>query len=252
MGSQFWKSLHKVKHLFKWGPIHRVGNGKITQFWNYVWISEVPLRVSCRNLYNICRDKDISVEACARNDWNFGLRRMMGETEMAEWTNLMHYLQNFTMSKDDDVVTWGLTPSKMFTTGSLYNFLTNGGMESKMAKMIWKCKIPLKIRIFLWQVFQDRLQTGQQLKMMKWGGSEHCYLCGKMENANHLLFDCPMAVFVWSFLGEAMGWQGFPSSLNDLTNNWLKGGFGVGHQLGLACFAGFAWAMWTTRNKMCI
>jgi hypothetical protein len=32
MGSQFWKSLHKVKHLFKWGPIHMVGNDKITQF----------------------------------------------------------------------------------------------------------------------------------------------------------------------------------------------------------------------------
>jgi hypothetical protein len=27
-GSQFWKSLHKVKHMFKWGAVHKVGNGK--------------------------------------------------------------------------------------------------------------------------------------------------------------------------------------------------------------------------------
>ena len=24
-GSQFWKGLHKVKHLFKWGPCFRLG-----------------------------------------------------------------------------------------------------------------------------------------------------------------------------------------------------------------------------------
>jgi hypothetical protein len=27
-GSQFWRSLHKIKHLFKWGVIHRVRNGR--------------------------------------------------------------------------------------------------------------------------------------------------------------------------------------------------------------------------------
>jgi hypothetical protein len=31
-----------------------------------------------------------------------------------------------------------------------------------------------------------------------------------------------------------------------------RGGVGVSHQLGLACFVGYAWAMWNTRNKMCI
>jgi hypothetical protein len=35
-GSQFWKGLHKVKHLFKRGAIHKVGNGAMTQFWNDV------------------------------------------------------------------------------------------------------------------------------------------------------------------------------------------------------------------------
>jgi hypothetical protein len=31
-GSQFWRSLHKIKHLFKWGTIHKVGNGNLTPF----------------------------------------------------------------------------------------------------------------------------------------------------------------------------------------------------------------------------
>jgi hypothetical protein len=61
-----------------------------------------------------------------------------------------------------------------------------------------------------------------------------------------------MAVFVWAFLREALGWNGQPISCNNLTSAWLKGGFRVSQQLGLTCFAGFAWAMWITRNKMCM
>jgi hypothetical protein len=31
-GSQFWKGLHKVKHLFKWGAVFKVGDGKVRRF----------------------------------------------------------------------------------------------------------------------------------------------------------------------------------------------------------------------------
>jgi hypothetical protein len=40
--------------------------------------------------------------------------------------------------------------------------------------------------------------------------------------------------------------------MDDLTANWLTGGFNVSYQMGLACFAGVAWAIWLTRNKMCM
>jgi type III secretory pathway component EscR len=35
-------------------------------------------------------------------------------------------------------------------------------------------------------------------------------------------------------------------------NNWISRKFGVGRQLGLACFASIAWAIWLIRNKICI
>ena len=31
--SQFWQSLHKVKHLFKWGAIYQVRDRAKTFFW---------------------------------------------------------------------------------------------------------------------------------------------------------------------------------------------------------------------------
>jgi hypothetical protein len=47
---------------------------------------------------------------------------------------------------------------------SLHKFLTYGADSNKFAKHIWKCKIPLKVRIFLWQAFQNKLHAKQQLK----------------------------------------------------------------------------------------
>jgi hypothetical protein len=60
-GSQFWKSLHKIKHLFKWGAIQKVGDGRLAQFWNDVWLKFVPLRVCFPRLPEICDNKEGSV-----------------------------------------------------------------------------------------------------------------------------------------------------------------------------------------------
>jgi type III secretory pathway component EscR len=43
-----------------------------------------------------------------------------------------------------------------------------------------------------------------------------------------------------------------PRSMEDLLSNWIPRKFGVGVQLGLACFAALAWAVWITRNNICI
>jgi hypothetical protein len=58
-------------------------------------------------------------------------------------------LSNVVITGEDDVVSWALTPSKTFTTSSLYKFLTYGGVTSKITKKIWKCKVPLKIKVFM-------------------------------------------------------------------------------------------------------
>jgi hypothetical protein len=58
-GSQFWKGLHKVKHLFKWGAIHKVGNGQLTQFWDDVWVTSSPLRLHFPSLYVICEARNL-------------------------------------------------------------------------------------------------------------------------------------------------------------------------------------------------
>jgi hypothetical protein len=130
---------------------------------------------------------------------------MLGEREM-EWSELQGLMSSVCMTTQEDEITWGLSSSKTFSTRSLYRFLTNGGIDSKLTQKIWKCKVPMKIKVFLWQIFQDRLQTVIQLKEREWKDSEHCVLCGENEDVDHLLFTCLLAAFVWIFIKEALGW----------------------------------------------
>jgi hypothetical protein len=60
-GSQFWRSLHRVKHLFKKGVTHVVRNGKLTDFWEDVWLTSARLRICFPKIYNICYDGYMSV-----------------------------------------------------------------------------------------------------------------------------------------------------------------------------------------------
>jgi hypothetical protein len=77
-------------------------------------------------------------------------------------------------------------------------------------------------------------------------------LYGEREDVNHIIFSCPLSRFIWTFMSEALAWDDFPRSMEELMGEWLPGKFRVDFQLCLTCFAGLAWAMWNNCNKMCI
>lgn len=68
--------------------------------------------------------------------------------------------------------------SKSLSTKSLYIFLTDGGVCSRTALSIWKFKVPMKIKVFLWRLFNNKLQAAAILK------SRGCYL--KVERLSYV------------------------------------------------------------------
>lgn len=88
-----------------------------------------------------------------------------------------------------------------------------------MAGLVWKCKIPLKIKVFLWQLFNDKLQTAHNLKKKGWKGDSKCCLCGVLETNDH---------------------------------TWLRGGVPLPNKLIIFPFVGISWALWNSRNKAAI
>jgi hypothetical protein len=144
------------------GAIHSVGNGWFTKFWDDVWLVNAPLRIQFTKLYETCVDKQAMVAEYAARDWHIQFQRMLSLEAQAEWEGLQGMLQCVSLAQEDDRISWGLTTSKRFSTSSLYKFLTSWGVNNSTAKRIWKCRVHLKIRVFLWQVFQNRILIAQQ------------------------------------------------------------------------------------------
>jgi hypothetical protein len=115
---------------------------------------------------------------------------------------------------------------------------------------IWNTNVPLKVQIFLWMAWHDRIQTVQQLRR-NWDGAQGCKFCGKEEPVDHLLFQCPIAIATWCWVRDSLGWPSIPTSRvsfqDILTNN--SGGKGD-----RACLwwilAAVGWALWKTRNDL--
>jgi hypothetical protein len=148
----------------------------------------------------------------------------------------------------EDVVLWSLDKSRGFTVSSLYAKLSEG-VGTAVAIDIWKAKIPLKIRIFSWQLILDRLPSSKLIAERNGPASGLCALCGSCEDASHIFFTCPLARFAWSVLRQLLGCRWSPANFAQffaLIANIAGGPRRVIWMLFLAQ----AWALWTCRNKL--
>ena len=140
----------------------------------------------------------------------------------------------------------------MLTTKSMYRWFLHRGVVNKRLQGVWKSKLPMKLKVFLWQIFHNKLQTGVKLKKKrKWRGSEKCNLCEKAETVDHIFFSCVLAKFVWVCFKEALGWDRELTSWQDFLDNWIPLGCrDYSSKLFLSTIV--FWALWIIRNKRVI
>jgi hypothetical protein len=65
-------------------------------------------------------------------------------------------------NEEQDKLTWHLTSSGIFLVKSLYSKCMNGHTQF-LKKYLWKLKVPLKIRIFMWFLYNKVLLTKDNL-----------------------------------------------------------------------------------------
>lgn len=119
--SQFWKGLHKVKHLFQWGAMFEVHNGEMVRFWQDVWLGNTPLRIRFPNLFKTCDNAEVRICECwNQGQWSLNFRRQFGDSERDEWSQLITDTENLELDPGKDVVRWALDKSGNFSTKSLY------------------------------------------------------------------------------------------------------------------------------------
>jgi hypothetical protein len=100
----------------------------------------------------------------------------------------------------------------LFSVKSVYNAITTNN-SGPYAKIIWKEKIPSKIKIFLWMVLNNAILTKDNIIKRKWAGDPACYFCPSDETVSHLLFQCNTAKAVCATVAVCIGADDIPNSL---------------------------------------
>jgi hypothetical protein len=152
---------------------------------------------------------------------------------------LLSIQQNVDLDQEvRDDVTSALDNSKIFTAKSLYRFITHRGVCIPASEDVWKSKLPLKIKVFMWQLQHNKLQVATSLKNRGCKGDIACCLCGEVESTNHVFFGCSISRFAWCCLRDAFSWAGCPSNWSDLMGDKVTKGMRLYNRLKIFVFAG--------------
>jgi hypothetical protein len=128
------------------------------------------------------------------------------------------------LSTDKDKVTWDFEKTGIFSTASLYKELLFPGVNNRWLMGIWEAPLPLQIKIFLWQVCNDKIQSAEQrLRKRNWPGEIACKVRGQDETTDHIIFGCALAQFVWCVCRDLQGWDRAPANVSNRQENIIEG-----------------------------
>ena len=86
----------------------------------------------------------------------------------------------------------------------MYEFLERD-LAGADNKMLWKVRLPLKIQIFMCQVFRNAIPTRDNVRKRHWLGNPTCSFRNQVETVNHLFFSSSIAKVAWGVLAFWVG-----------------------------------------------
>lgn len=168
-------------------------------FWLDTWLTTKPLCLSFPCLFSHSVEPFARVANIIRFGLNFNLRDRLTLAASTELVSLLSLLQDFMLSNEQDqrFLKGGLD----FSTKRAYEILSQEPQDDLHAKLIWKSRVPSKIKVFAWLVFKGRLNTKAKLAHKSITPNADCPRCSfNHEDMDHLLIACPLAARIWQRL----------------------------------------------------
>ncbi|GKD90202.1 RNA-directed DNA polymerase, eukaryota [Tanacetum coccineum] len=260
--SSIWNSILKEVSLLKDHGIDllshcqiRIGNGLRTQFWNEIWIAGTPLRDLFPRIYALETLKGCSVASKLLNPINLSLRRDVRDgVESYQLALLEETIGSTILSNMEDRWTWDLNSDRVFRVKDVRNLLDDHFLPKVATATRWVKFVPIKINIFAWKLYLDRLPTRSNLLLRGVHiPDSSCSVCASgHETSSHLFFSCCFISDVvrlvcrwwnvtWSPFGSYSEWLSWFNSirLNSFAKGLLEGVFYVSW-----------WSVWIFRNQL--
>lgn len=153
-----WNALLKVKDLYLKGRIVKIGNGLDTDFWRDLWCGPISLKDKFQELFAICNEQAKGVASMAVRRWRLTFRRWLDERTQTQLRQLRDMLTSCVLSSGKDVTKWKWEKSEVCSVKLMYSHLCSDEVEAPHKKL-WKARIPLKIKIFMWLIQQNSILT---------------------------------------------------------------------------------------------
>lgn len=153
-GSSFWNGLQAMKPAFALGARFLPHDRKSIRFWHDSWLDKNTLLSNHRSLFIATTNPDITVaKVCSVSSPAIWFRQALLPAEMHEWDSSRARISSIALDTARDEVTWKLSASGQFSVKSMYDKLSQSPVLD-MALGLWKAALPLKVKIFLWQMFR--------------------------------------------------------------------------------------------------
>ena len=165
------------------------------------------------------------------------------------WTQLMRSLVGVTLRDEAYRLRWNVTSSGHFSVKSFYLAMQLSNLVPY--KFLWKVKIPLRVKTFLWLVLRKSILTRDVLLHRGGRCEAKCLFCGKNESIDHLFFLCPLARYIWNVVSSSFGLNCNFSSVGQCISIWLRRYGKKKRNLVAVGVAAVIWSIWKARNLAC-
>jgi hypothetical protein len=255
--SPTWSAIAHGLSLLKEGLIWRIGDGRKVRIWRDNWL----LRKEALKVFtDRGRSRLIRVSSLIDDlgGWNEGLIRRTFLPINADAILRIKLSDR----RPKDFLAWQHENNGIFTVRSAYRlglWLTQHGSQwatssaapygdKPVWKLIWSCKIPLKVQIFALKALSSGLATEANKKRMHIPVSGVCRICGhEREDVFHVLMKYPHAAALWAAMREVWNipvWKG--GGTGDWLEQWLfKLDASTCDRVLL-----IAWRIWFARNEV--
>jgi len=247
-----WRSLCNSKFILKAGSRWKIGDGTSIPVWNNYWMKDnvtlYPLEDVASTLANL-RVSDCLMSN--QKSWNLPFLHSVFNQQVVE------HIVNTPLypSVREDRLIWKKENNGDYSVRSAYRLCMNELLDTSHFKvqgawdLVWKLKMPPKIKNLVWRICRNCLPTRRRLRDKGVNCTANCALCRlSEEDSLRLLFQCSSSIHIWN------RWDAFPSvSAFFIQNQDARGVIFSSLQVlasdDAALFCCILWSIWKQHNN---
>jgi hypothetical protein len=173
------------------------------------WVSEPIVRRENAPVADIFRTRPL----------NITFRRSLETENLDAWNHLVLRVVQVHLRERTYIFRWSLKCDGNFFVSSMYQTLLDTNIVPHNS-YLWKIKIPLKIKVFLWLLYREAILTKDNLVKRNWHGNEMCSFCNNHKTIQHLFFYCALAKFIWRVI-QLAAWLPPPNNIRHMFGAWV-------------------------------